>query len=71
MRDLVIGFETRIGFPSGSPDHTVAIDTEQLAQKIVELLLKRMKNHKVSTRGVNVCVPVNLVVRSSTAKCKA
>lgn len=68
----VIGFDDPDWFSFWRPPiTTVAIDTEQLAQKIVELLLKRMKNHKVSTRGVNVCVPVNLVVRSSTAKCKA
>ena len=67
----VMGFDDPDWFSFWRPPiTTVAIDTEQMVHKIVELLLKRMKNHKVSTRGVTVCVPVNLVIRSSTAACK-
>ena len=67
----VMGFDDPDWFSFWRPPiTTVAIDTAQLSQKIVELLLKRMKSHKVPTRGMNVTVPVNLVVRSSTAKCK-
>ncbi len=58
----VIGFDDPDWFSFWRPPiTTVAIDTEQLAQKIVELLLKR-ENTRYLPRGERVC-PVNLVVR--------